>query len=360
MNLKPKRTYENHISADHGGLFPRGFYNYQILDFSSNVNPLGASKNVIKAIKDSIPKSSIYPDSNSVRLRQSLSKYTKLPLDNILVGNGATELIYHFCNAFLSSKKDVLIPIPTFSEYESASRLNGAKIHFFKTFDLGKNLDKFLLKIPRNGCVFLCNPNNPTGTLTKKETVLDILHTAKIKNCLVFLDECFIELVPNSNESLMSHLHQFPNLFILRSLTKSFGLAGLRVGYALGHKKIISLLNKTKIPWNVSIVAQTAAITSLNDPNHLLKAKRLIKTESIYLKNSISKIIGLSVIDSSTNFLLIKTKMDSKLLQKKLTDKKILIRDCRTFRGLNNNFIRVAIKTHKENQMLVSALEKII
>lgn len=330
-----------------------------VLDFSSNVNPMGVPKAAIRAIKDSISKSSLYPDSDSRKLRESLAKYTKLSPENIVVGNGATEIIYQFCNAFLSAKQNVLIPIPTFLEYEKAVKLNGSKIIFFKTLDLEADLDSFILQIPQNGCIFICNPNNPTGRLTKKENILKIIRVAKNKNSLVFLDECFIELVPDFNESLISHVSRFQNLFILRSLTKSFGLAGIRIGYGIGNKKIISLLNKTKIPWNTSIIAQMAAIASLGDADHLKKSKILIKQESKYLKKSISQIPSFHVIDSSTNFLLIKSSLPSKLIQKKLLEKKILVRDCSTFRGLGDYFIRIAIKTHKENQQLVSALEKL-
>lgn len=359
MTLKPKNSYADHTPAVHGGFFPQGVTNYDALDFSSNVNPLGISKSAIKAIRTSISRAAIYPDSDSRKLRESLAKYTQLSPENIVVGNGATEIIYQFCNAFLSKKQNVLIPIPTFFEYEMGAKLNGSKIVFFKTLDLESDLEDFILKIPHNSCIFICNPNNPTGKLIKKESIIKILLAAKNKGSFVFLDECFIELVPNSNQSLINQVSKFQNLLILRSLTKSFGLAGIRIGYGVGNKKIISLLNKTKIPWNVSVVAQMAAVASLSDVSHLEKAKKLIKIESEYLKNSISKIPGFSVTDSSTNFLLIKTSLNSKLVQKKLLDKKILVRDCSTFRGLGSNFIRIAIKTHKENQKIVFALENL-
>lgn len=359
VSLRPKRTYHRHTPASHGGLFPQGFNNYEVIDFSSNVNPIGISEKVAQAIKNSISKASIYPDSDSKKIRKSLAKYTRLSPENILIGNGATEIIYHFCNAFLSKKQNVLIPIPTFFEYEIAAKLNDSKITFFQTLDLENDLKDFLKKIPRNGIIFLCNPNNPTGKLLKKEIISKIVSVAKTKGCFVFLDECFIELVPDHDESLIHQISKFQNLFILRSLTKSFGLAGIRLGYGIGNEKIISLLNKTKIPWNVSIVAQMAGIASLNDMKHLEKAKRLIKDESKYLKNSISQLPGFHIFDSSTNFFLIKTKINSKLVQKKLLRKKILVRDCSTFRGLGRNYIRIAVRTHNENKKLVSALEKL-
>lgn len=357
MVLKPKKAYFNHLPATHGGLFSSGLKNHDVLDFSTNVNPLGISKKVDTAIKKGISKASIYPDPDSRELLKSLAKYTKISPRNIVIGNGATEIIYHFCNAFLSERSHVLIPIPTFLEYEKAVRLNCSKITFFRTFDLELDISRFIQKIPYNGCVFICNPNNPTGKLVSKTNIRKIVFAAKKRNAFVFLDECFIELVPNSNESLVNNIHHHSNLFILRSLTKSFGLAGIRLGYGVGPRGIISLLDKTKIPWNISVLAQLSGIASLSDKSHINKAKKLIKRESKYLKNSISKIPGFHVIDSSTNFLLINTEKDSRILQKKLLEKKILVRDCSTFRGLKKDYIRIAIKTHRENQRLVSSLE---
>ena len=142
-------------------------------------------------------------------------------------------------------------------------------------------------------------------------------------------------------------------------MTKSFGLAGIRVGYGIGSKQIISILSNLKIPWNVSGLAQHSARAALCSISYLNKAKKIIKNESKYLRNSISKIDGFECHDAAANFILIKTKQKSKTIQKKLLKKKILIRDCSSFRGLNNNYIRIAVKTRKENKKLVKALEKI-
>ncbi len=142
-------------------------------------------------------------------------------------------------------------------------------------------------------------------------------------------------------------------------MTKSFGLAGIRVGYAISSKKIISTLNKLKNPWNVSGLAQYAAGAALCHAFYLQKARKLIKKESQFLRNSISKLDGFECHDAAANFILIKTKQKSKNLQKKLLRKKILIRDCSTFRGLDSNYIRIAVKTRKQNQILVKALENL-
>ncbi|HUU47496.1 MAG TPA: threonine-phosphate decarboxylase CobD [Nitrosopumilaceae archaeon] len=357
--MKLDLAISSHKPVPHGGLYSIPNPQPDMLDFSSNVNPLGPSPKVLKTIKNQLNTIKIYPDSDSFNLRKDLQDYTKIPSSQIVVGNGATEIIYNFCKAFLTKKRPVLIPVPTFGEYEAASKLAGANVEFYKTMDLKKDIDNFILKLPHNGCIFICNPNNPTGHLLSKKFLRKIILAANKKNTLVFVDECFIELVPDYNESIITLVKKFNNLFVLRSLTKSFGLAGIRIGYGIGTKKLISILNQIKIPWNVSGLAQHAASAAISTPNYLDKTKKVIHSELIYLKNNISKLENFDCFDSVTNFILIKTKLNSSQLQQKLLNKKILIRDCSNFRGLNHNYIRVAVKTRKENQKLVMALENL-
>ena len=330
-----------------------------ILDFSSNINPLGIPISVKKTLKKNFDTIQNYPDLDSSELISSLKKYTHLDKSNLVVGNGAIEIIYNFCFAFLSEKK-VLISIPTFQEYETAAKLNNSKISYFKTLNLSEDMESFILQIPKNGCVFICNPNNPTGKLLSKKHLLRIIQRAQKFSSFVFVDECFIELVPESNESVISYVKKYDNLFVLRSLTKSFGFPGLRVGYAAASKQIVEILNKIKIPWSVNSLAQAAAKISVENKSHLTKSKSVIKKELNYLKNKINKLDDFKCHDSSTNFILIKTIHDSTQLQKKLLENKILIRDCKNFRGLNNHYFRIAVKSHKDNLKLVKALENII
>ncbi len=191
----------------------------------------------------------------------------------------------------------------------------------------------------------------------KKNQLSKIIKKAKKLSTFVFVDECFIEMVPESNESVISHVKKYDNLFILRSLTKSFALPGIRIGYAASSKQIIGVLQKIKIPWSVNYLAQDAANISLKNKTHLVKSNLIIKKELNYLTNKINKLDGYDCKSSSTNFILIKTKNDSTNLQKKLLEKKILIRDCKNFRGLNNHYIRIAVKSHKDNLKLVKILE---
>ena len=343
----------------HGGRNSSQSIDSRITDFSSNVSPAGTPLTVKKSLEKNIENIQHYPDSSSSMVISNLKKYTKLEKSNLIVGNGAIEILYNFCFAFLSKNTKVLIPIPTFQEYEAVAKLNECPISYFKTMSLSKNLNVFISKIPKNGCVFICNPNNPTGQLLSKKELLEIIKKAKKLSTIVFLDECFIEMVPESNESIISYVKNYKNLFILRSLTKSFALPGIRIGYAAGPKEIIHTLKKIQIPWSVNSLAQDAANTALKNKSHLVKSNSIIKKELIFLRNKINKLKGFDCVSSSTNFILIKTKKDSTQLQKKLLKHKILIRDCKNFRGLDNHHIRIAVKSHKDNLKLVNVLEKI-
>ena len=359
MKIRTKSSIRRHIPVIHGGKIPVKNSDHNIIDFSSNITPLGIPNSVKLIIKKNLDKIQFYPDPKSENVISSLEKYTHLSKSNIIVGNGAIEILYNFCFAFLSKTTKVLIHVPTFQEYETAVKLSNCKISYFKSLNLSTNIDSFISQIPKSGCIFLCNPNNPTGKLLSKKELLSIIIVAKKLKTIVFIDECFIELVPKSNESVISYVKKYDNLFILRSLTKSFGLPGLRIGYACGSKEIIKILQKIKIPWSVNSLAQDAANAVIKNTSHLKKSNIIIKKELKYLEDNISILNGFECIFSSTNFILIKIKYDSTKLQTKLLKNKILIRDCKNFRGLDNHYIRIAVKSHKDNVKLVKALEKI-
>ncbi len=354
MKIQTKSSILKHIPVVHGG--KNHLSSPQIIDFSSNICPIGTPLSVKKILKKNIDNIKNYPDSNSFNVISNLKKYTKLEKSNLLVGNGAIEIIYNFCFAFLSKKTKVLIPVPTFQEYESAAKLNDCKVSYFKTMNLSQNLNSFISHIPKNGCVFICNPNNPTGKLLQKNQLLEIIKKAKKLSTLIFVDECFIEMVPESNESIVSYVKKHENLFVLRSLTKSFALPGIRIGYGIGSNQMIKVLKKIKIPWSVNSLAQDAANTALKNKSHLAKSNLVIKKESQYLVKKINEIDGFRCEQSSTNFILVKIKQDSTKLQKKLIEKNILIRDCKNFRGLDKHYIRIAVKSHNENLKLIRAL----
>lgn len=358
MNFDVNPRIKNHHKVPHGGI-GHGQSTEGILDFSSNISPLGTPKKIIQAIKSNVNDIERYPDSESINLKKRIGRHYGLLQSNVVIGNGAVEIIYTFCKAFISNNTRVLIPVPTFGEYEAAARLGSDKISFFKTLNLNKDVKKLIEKIPKKGCLFLCNPNNPTGVLISKENMLKIIKHAYEKSTVVFIDECFMELNQESDESLITKVKNYKNIFILRSLTKSFALAGIRLGYGIGPPEIVSILDKVNIPWNVNSLAQHAGMIAFDCIKELDKVNEIIQKESNFIKEKIIQLSGFQCYDSSTNFLLIKTKLDSKFIQKQLLKNKILIRDCSTIRGLDNHHIRIAIRTRKDNQQLIKELARL-
>ena len=209
MKIRTKSSIRRHIPVIHGGKISVKNSDHNIIDFSSNITPLGIPNSAKLIIKKNLDKVQFYPDPKSENVISSLEKYTHLSKSNIIVGNGAIEILYNFCFAFLSKTTKVLIHVPTFEEYEAAVKLSNCKISYFKSLNLSTNIDSFISQIPKSGCIFLCNPNNPTGELLSKKELLSIIIVAKKLKTIVFIDECFIELVPKSNESVMSYVKKY-------------------------------------------------------------------------------------------------------------------------------------------------------
>jgi threonine-phosphate decarboxylase len=342
-----------------------GLKKEEILDFSSSVNPLGPSKKALEAAKNSFREIPAYPDSNSNALRQAIASHFGLGKNNIVVGNGSTELMYLFADTFMRKGDTALIPAPTFGEYESAVRKTGEAAKFVR-LDKNFNVDAALIEREMQGAkiVFLCNPNNPTSILIPSETLTGIIEKALQQDTLVFLDEDFLEFVENEKAlSMISKIKDYPNLFILRSFTKIFGLTGLRIGYGIASEEIIDMLLRAKIPWNVNCLAQAAAVTALNDEEHLRVTRELIKKEKTKLSAQLDSIKGFRVFQPDANFFFIdirKSGLTATELTNKLLQQGILIRDCTSFHGLDQYFIRVAVKTKVDNTRLIEALRQAV
>jgi L-threonine-O-3-phosphate decarboxylase len=343
-----------------------GLKREQILDFSSSVNPLGPSKKALEAAEKGFAEIPAYPDSNSNELRQAIaSHFSGIAKNNVAVGNGSTELMYLFAEAFLKKGEVALIPTPTFGEYESAVTKTGETAKFLR-LDRNFNVDPTAFNREMAGVkiVFLCNPNNPTSILIPNEILASIVEKAMEQDTLVFLDEDFLEFVENEKAlSFIGKIKRYPNLFILRSFTKIYGLTGLRVGYGIASKEIINVLSCAKIPWNVNCLAQVAAVAALKDEEHLRVTRELIKKEKTQLLAELEKFGGFKVYPADANFFFIdirKAGMTATNLANQLLKCGILIRDCTSFRGLDGYFIRVAVKTHSENENLVEALKRTV
>lgn len=345
-------------SCAHGGIYSVDHRLVKV-DCSSNVNPLGIPRAAIEAIKKNVGRiSPVYPDSECKDLKAALSRFLSVSTNQLAVGNGAVEIIYWFCQLY--AKKRVVIPVPTFCEYEIAARRAGAKTTFVALKDSFRLDPNLLIEKSRGAdAIFLCNPNNPTGMLST-EDVKKIIKNLD-SSTKILLDECFIELVdkPEAN-TMIEKIGEFENLVILRSLTKSFGMAGLRVGYSVSSPIIAAKFSEAKIPWNVNGLAQVAAVAALSDAAHVDRARKIIKKERQHLYSRIKNLENFVPIESDANYFLVKLKKADSTGFRDLMLKKtgVLVRDCSTFTGMDSSYIRVAVRTRKENMLLLKALEE--
>lgn len=347
-------------AAEQSGLSPE-----IISDFSSSVNPLGPSKRALDAAKSAFGQISAYPDSNSNDLRRVIAEHFGVSKENVIVGNGSTELMYLFAEVFVGPGEKVVMPAPTFGEYEAAiCRAGGAPLLVKLDRDFGIDVGLFKQKLREAKVVFLCNPNNPTSILIPQEVLTDIVETALAQDTLVFLDEDFLEFVDDEkNLSLVGAIDRYPNLFVLKSFTKIYGLTGLRVGYGVARKGLIDVLLRTKIPWNVNCIGQAAAISALKDREHLRVTLELIRKEKAWLGSEFASIGGFSFSFPDANYFFIDVResgFTALELKNEMLKRGFLIRDCSSFKGLDEFFIRVAVKTHEENQRLIGAFRQIV
>lgn len=342
-------------ACSHGGIY--SVDKKVRVDCSSSVNPLGAPKKAIRAIeKGASTLAPVYPDPECRQLRDKLARNVGMDASNIAVGNGAVEIIHWFAQAF--AKRRVVIPAPTFCEYELAAQRAGASITFVPLApDFGLDAGAVMDAARGADAVFLCNPNNPTGLLAAneiKKIIKDVNSSTKI-----LLDECFIELADKA-DTLVDMVNEHDNLVVLRSLTKSHGLAGLRVGYSVSSPDVVEKLSAFRVPWNVNGLAQAAGIAAVSDAAHVVRAARFVKKERKFLFEKIKKMRSLVPLASDANYFLVKlngigsTEFRDQLLKKT----GVLVRDCSTFTGMGSQHVRIAVKTHRENLLVLRALER--
>ncbi len=340
----------------------------EILDFSTNINeqiPPELIKNaMIKATSQILQ----YPDSDSSDLRQELLHYfgSGLTPKHFIVGAGSMELITIFCDMFVSPGDEVIIPHPTFSEYEWAVQRNGGKINvLFRKESRDFRIDsEWIIKSFKSNTkvIFLCNPNNPNGLLDSASEIERIITAALKREIMVLLDETFIEFTGEQN-SFASRIHNFENVFICRTFTKFYGVPGLRVGFGIGSPKMIDILRKGQNLWSVNCIGQAVAQELLRNSDSIKKTIPIFEQERNYLADRLRTIPQLKVYPSSTNYLLLNLEslgITARELKDLLLKEGILIRDCSNYPGLNEFHVRIAIKSREKNSRLLDLLQEIV
>lgn len=340
----------------HGGDIYR---NRDVIDFSVNTNPLGPPEEVRKALRDQMNQIAHYPDMECERLRDAIGRYEQVNPSNILCGNGAAELFYAI--SFAVRPKNALLLAPTFSEYEKALRVVGADVQYAvlkreEEFQVqGSILEKITSQID---ILFFCNPNNPTGLVTDPELLKKILFRCEEHQVLLVLDECFLDFLEDSEKyDMKKFLGQCKYLLIVKAFTKIFCMPGLRLGYCMsGNQEILSKIRAVMQAWNVSVLAQLSGVAALEQPEeYLTKTRYFIGKEREFMKSELRK-LGCRVYDSMANYLFFEGKSG---LYEKAIEAGFLIRDCSNYVGLEEGAYRIAIRTHDENERMITWLKQL-
>ena len=364
----------------------------EILDYSSNINPYGIPESLKKRITENLEVLERYPDPDYVELRQKLANLNKVNLSDIILGNGATEIIFLFMKVI--NPKKILIVSPTFGEYEravKATEISGDTVSLSSSNGDNKNIenkkieieyfelkesDDFKLNIGnlknelenKYDLLIICNPNNPTGKFLKLAQTEEILKECNKYDTKLFIDEAFIEfLADGMKESIINTEENKKNLFVTRAFTKFFAIPGLRLGYGMYFdKELEKKISEKKEPWSVNNIAEIAGLTVLDDTEYIEKTLKWITKEKIYMYEKLNEISGIKVYETEVNF--ITGKIDEKLfleglnvkiLREKMLEQGILIRDASNFKFLDERFFRLAIKDRESNDRVIEAMKEI-
>jgi threonine-phosphate decarboxylase len=337
----------------------------KVLDFSGPINFFGASPKAVEAIQQYAKLVRFYPDPNPLDLREAIAEYVGkgVGADNIILGNGSIELIYMITELFERGFKAV-IPVPSFTEYEKAVlRVGGDVIFVQLPSNFAIEMDQIKKAVTDDTkIIYICNPHSPSGTLYTRETILELAAFCKPKGIIVCIDENYIEFAPAGQEATVAgDVKEYPNLFVIRSVTKFYGMPGIRFGYAIASEDLICQLQMVRQPWSINGLAGFATLAAFKDTEFIQNTKQTIAAERTKLVKALFEIGGLHIYPSETNFVLVKItspKYTSTQLREELAQQGLLIRDCSTFVGLDNKYFRLTVRSGADNEKLVAALKE--
>lgn len=327
-----------------------------VIDFSSNMNPLGTPGEVIRAAQESMFCIANYPDVRCERLIRALGEAEQVPENRLICGNGAAELI--FALVFALRPKKALLPAPTFAEYEQALRAAGSEVCFYDlSHENHLEADESLAETigrEKPDMVFLCNPNNPTGLLIPQDVMEAVRGVCRREHVFLVMDECFLDFVENGEELSQKKYLDDRNIFILRAFTKRYAMAGLRLGYGIcADESVLEKMRDAMQPWSVSIPAQAAGEAALREKAYVRRSMQVVRTEREYLRGVLQK-SGFKVYDSRANYLFFRAPAG---LREALLKRGIMIRSCANYRNLGEEYYRIAVRKHEDNAKLQAALE---
>ena len=336
-----------------------------LLDFSANINPLGLSDKVRAAIADNIDKVIHYPDPDMTELKEAVAKYYSVKKESLVLGNGATELLYLLCRICVPKK--VLLPVPSFSEYEKAAVSANLAIEYFQLDeqrDFFADYGQIIKHVDENTLIFLGNPNNPTGKLLAQDGFYEFLNLLENKNSWLVLDESFIDfLEAPEKHSLRRFYEKHDNLFIIHSMTKFFAIPGLRLGFGIFPEEMAAKIKMSTDCWNVNLLAQKAGIAALSDEEYIKKSRIELNRLRSFFLSELKSIEKIKVFEPASNFILLDislTGMNSSEICEKMREKNILVRNCENYPGLHDRYIRIAVRTESENERFITTLKEFL
>jgi len=326
------------------------------IKLASNENPLGPSPLAVKAVEESMTKLHRYPDGSGFYLIEKLSQKLNLPKENIVLGNGSDDIIGMLARVFLQIGDEVIIPRPSFLMYEIAVQCTGAAGVYIPLRSLNIDLDRIKKSVTsKTKMIFICNPNNPTGTIIYRENFDNFLKEIP-QEIIIVIDEAYIEFVRDLQcMQGIDYAKTGKNIVTLRTFSKAYGLAGLRIGYCIAPGEIAGLLNRVRMPFNTSIPAQAGACAALDDKTFLNKTIQTIHQGLDFLYESLEK-MGVEFFKTQSNFFLIDVKKDSKEIFEKMLRQGVIVRAMTSY-GFPE-YIRVNTGTLEENQRFIKALKK--
>lgn len=335
-----------------------GINPYDLIDFSANINPMGLNNNVKNEMIEALNKIEKYPDITYYNLKKSISEYERISFETILLGNGAAEVIFNIVRGLKPRK--VLLPAPTFSEYEEAVLSINGEIEYYNLKEKGDfNLDIELIDALNENIdmIFICNPNNPTGVLTRNTFIENIAKKATETKTIVVVDESFLDFLSREEEyTCKALLKKYNNIIIVKSLTKFFAMPGIRIGYGIcSNKEYVNLIKRVTVPWSINTVAALGTIRALKEDSYIKESINYVESEKNNLYNSLKDIEGIKVFKPSVNFIMFKIFKNINLKEEMLKHN-ILIRSCSNYVGLDNGFYRIAVRTKSENEKLICTL----
>ena len=345
---------------DHGGdlLTYETHYNGELIDYSSNINPLGTPEGLDQVLIKSFKSLESYPDIHYRKLKASISKYLNCNQENVLVGNGAVEII----NNFIIPSERVVVIAPSFSEYEKRAVAHGKEVVKFKySEDFSIDVENLNSILEENDLLIIGNPNNPTGLRIEKQVLLEIYKSIKGKNAFVLLDEAFYEFCPWDYDSIeLFKEFNYENIGIIRAATKFFALPGIRLGYACTSNLKVDEISKIELPWSINSLADIAGQYIFKDSSYITRSKEYIEAEREFLLNELISIKAIKPYNTHTNYILVKLlNCDEEYAFRLFLENGIVIRKCSSFKELGKNHIRVAIKDRANNLKLINIFKKI-